>query len=800
MPNSCKRGVEIPVKRLIYAPFCLLMKIGDLVYHPEKGLLTITKKNYRRLGNRMVFFGKDENEIEHELDGTEESPEKYLKEKQKEEEKALKESQKLAEKEAKELEKQAKETEKEKKEEEGRQNEVKAVKEVISKIEMAKGNPGNDGYTPERGKDYWTDKDKEELVEEVWKKVIIPTPKDGVTPEAGIDYPSYQEVQTWVEDAVASIPRPKEVDLVKVADAVLKMVKIPEPIPGKTGNDGSPDSPSEIKEKLESLKGDERLDARALKNLPKPQIGGGGGPNSLKHLEDVTLSNPSNNQVLKYNSTTSKWENGTGGGSGAVATIVAGNNIDVDATDPANPIVSVETLTLADVSDVTASTAEVNVLDGIPATLTATELGYVDGVTSALQTQLNSKQASITSSDTQVLFSDGANNPAGDAGMTYNKTSNVLSVSSVYSQTDQVLNLRGIGNGVGVNVLGSDATSSGDSGGDFQLSAGSGNGTGSGGGSYLSAGNGGTTGNGGDVYLYGGDGGNSGARNGGNINIIPGTKNGAGTEGRVKINDPSTGINAVFDTDSLATSDKIFTFPNTTGTLALTSDLPDNLTDFVSQTAWRVFYANGSGDVTELALGADGTFLKSNGASAAPTFATPAGSGNVSKVGTPVDGQVAFWTGDGTIAGDADFTYNSTDNAITVDTVSVLDDTYSAGDWNGSLEVPTKNAIRDKIESMSAGSGITRTVVVSSGNFTAGSTASTDYVYFIAGAHTASMPAAAGNTNRYTFKNNHSAAVTVTRAGTDTINANSNGLTSITVNPFESVDLISNGTDTWSAI
>jgi hypothetical protein len=30
-------------------------------------------------------------------------------------------------------------------------------------------------------------------------------------------------------------------------------------------------------------------------------------------------------------------------------------------------------------------------LDGIPATLTATELGYVDGVTSAIQTQLNTK-------------------------------------------------------------------------------------------------------------------------------------------------------------------------------------------------------------------------------------------------------------------------------------------------------------------------------------------------------------------------------------------------------------------------
>ena len=44
---------------------------------------------------------------------------------------------------------------------------------------------------------------------------------------------------------------------------------------------------------------------------------------------------------------------------------------------------------LADLG-VTSSAAELNALDGIPATLTATELGYVDGVTSSIQTQLNS--------------------------------------------------------------------------------------------------------------------------------------------------------------------------------------------------------------------------------------------------------------------------------------------------------------------------------------------------------------------------------------------------------------------------
>ena len=50
-----------------------------------------------------------------------------------------------------------------------------------------------------------------------------------------------------------------------------------------------------------------------------------------------------------------------------------------------------------------------------------------------------------------------------------------------------------------------------------------------------------------------------------------------------------------------------------------------NLTSFIAQTAWRLFYSDASGDVKELALGADGEYLKSNGAALAPSWATPSG-------------------------------------------------------------------------------------------------------------------------------------------------------------------------------
>ena len=54
---------------------------------------------------------------------------------------------------------------------------------------------------------------------------------------------------------------------------------------------------------------------------------------------------------------------------------------------------------------VTATATEINVLDDIPETLTSTELGYVDGVTSAIQTQMNLKAplASPTFTGTVVL-------------------------------------------------------------------------------------------------------------------------------------------------------------------------------------------------------------------------------------------------------------------------------------------------------------------------------------------------------------------------------------------------------------
>ncbi len=108
-----------------------------------------------------------------------------------------------------------------------------------------------------------------------------------------------------------------------------------------------------------------------------------------------------------------------------------------------------------------------------------------------------------------------------------------------------------------------------------------------------------------------------------------------------------------------------------------------------------------SGDPAAVATGTANQVLTSNGAGAAPTFQAQAGGGDVSKVGTPVNDQVGVWTGDGTIEGDVDLTFDgdnlTVDGTITGTTLItsgsatpsliLKDSDASAGDDNYTLAV-----------------------------------------------------------------------------------------------------------------
>jgi hypothetical protein len=93
-----------------------------------------------------------------------------------------------------------------------------------------------------------------------------------------------------------------------------------------------------------------------------------------------------------------------------------------------------------------------------------------------------------------------------------------------------------------------------------------------------------------------------------------------------------------------------------------------NLTSFVDQTANRLFYSNLSGDVTELAFGAAGTYLQSQGTSSPPAWSTVTVGDAVS-----VDGASTV-NPDFASTGDVDFVNTSNTVIANINTGAVKDD------------------------------------------------------------------------------------------------------------------------------
>lgn len=84
-----------------------------------------------------------------------------------------------------------------------------------------------------------------------------------------------------------------------------------------------------------------------------------------------------------------------------------------------------------------------------------------------------------------------------------------------------------------------------------------------------------------------------------------------------------------------------------------------NITELTG-TQGDTLYHDGTSWV-KLAAGTSGYILKTNGAGANPSWTIPA---NVFKVGTPIDNQVAVWSGDGTLEGDTALTFDTATDTL----------------------------------------------------------------------------------------------------------------------------------------
>lgn len=170
------------------------------------------------------------------------------------------------------------------------------------------------------------------------------------------------------------------------------------------------------------------------------------------------------------------------------------------------------------------------------------------------------------SRDMQVVFTRSGTDGYGFEFVTSNGTSNNSSGGYYLIQTGNASSI-GNGDGGGIEIYSGDGNGSG-AGGYIDFTAGDGGATGNGGDIFWSAGRGGTTsGNGGDSYVSAG-GARAGNGNGGNVRLIPGAKHGSGTDGRVYIMNRANSIYGILDMANVATSEKTFTFPNASMTIA----------------------------------------------------------------------------------------------------------------------------------------------------------------------------------------------------------------------------------------
>lgn len=407
----------------------------------------------------------------------------------------------------------------------------------------------------------------------------------------------------------------KEPDLEeKIAKRVINMLPIP-----KNGKDATMQTAQQIADKLNTLVG--ALDVHVIK---------GDRPNSVKNLvaemkrlpveERLDISDIRNWNQPARGKLDQRWHGSGSGSSGGISSIsiASANGISGSSSGGTTPILTLALGAITPTSIVSLGTISGSNLTGTNTGDNAVNSLYSGLAASKQDTLISGTNIKTINSNSllgsgDLVISSGGTPGGSDTNIQYNSSGSfggdarfsisfafdspsltlgdgtandvsiislnttglflisegTLALSAVSNMTIDV-DTNGTGNSLVINI--NDAASGNVTGGGFTVSSADGHGSGAGGAISLTSGRGGlTSGVGGNLSAFAGNA-RAGNSNGGNVYIVSGAKNGSGTDGTINLQTGNSGsIYAILDTSSLASSSKTFTFPNASGTFAVSA-------------------------------------------------------------------------------------------------------------------------------------------------------------------------------------------------------------------------------------
>jgi len=244
-----------------------------------------------------------------------------------------------------------------------------------------------------------------------------------------------------------------DADEEKIIEEVLSKIRLPE------NKEIVLDNGAEIINKINDEKV-AKINASRIEGLPtfEGKVNGGGWRN-LSQLHDVNITDPTNNQILKYNSTTNVWENGTGGGGAFidltdVPSSYSGQGGKVVAVNVGeNGLEFISASGVGTVTSVAATVPTGLTISGSPVTTTGTlAIGLDTGYVIPLQSTLDAKlDGTLTA--TRVPFASDVNTLTDDAHFYYNSTTDILHVHGLAGDATDGLLIES-DNGTDIGILG----------------------------------------------------------------------------------------------------------------------------------------------------------------------------------------------------------------------------------------------------------------------------------------------------------------------------------------------------------